>query len=52
MIISMRGKLIWIRIDDLNRVMGRNTQGIKLIGLDEDDKVVSIDSFTENSEKE
>jgi len=52
MMITMRGKVIWIRVNDLSRDMGRNTQGLKLIELDEDDKVVSIDSFTENSERE
>ncbi len=40
MIISKKGKLIWIRIDDIS-VIGRDTQGVKLIGLD-NDKVVSI----------
>lgn len=52
MIITLCGKVIWIRINDLSRVMSRNTQGIKLIELDEDDKVVSIDSFTESGDKE
>jgi len=52
MIITLRGKVIWIRVNDLSRVLGRNTQGVGLIELDEDDRVVSIDSFTESSEKE
>ncbi|MEW6381336.1 MAG: DNA gyrase subunit A [bacterium] len=52
MIITLRGKVIWMRINDLSRDMGRNTQGLKLIELDDDDRVVSIDSFTESSEKE
>ena len=52
MIITMFGKVIWISINDLSRVMSRNTQGVKLIELDENDKVVSIDSFTESGERE
>lgn len=41
MIISKYGKIIWIQIDDIS-IVGRNTQGIKLIELEGDDKVVSI----------
>ncbi len=40
MIITQNGTMIRIGIDDL-RVIGRNTQGVKLINLADDDKVVS-----------
>ncbi|MGA1875858.1 MAG: DNA gyrase subunit A, partial [bacterium] len=41
MIITKNGKLIWIRIDEIS-VIGRDTQGVKLIELDEEDAVVSV----------
>lgn len=41
MIITKNGKLIWIRVNDLS-VIGRDTQGVKLIELEKDDEVVSI----------
>ncbi len=52
MIITKNGKLIWIRVDDVS-VIGRDTQGVKLIEL-KDDKVVSIalapEAETDNEE--
>ncbi len=41
MIITGHGKIIRIRVGDIS-VIGRNTQGIRLIGLGEDEKVVSV----------
>ncbi len=41
MIITEHGKIIRLRIGDLS-VIGRNTQGVKLINLGEGEKVVSV----------
>ncbi len=41
MIISEHGKIIRLRVADIS-VIGRNTQGVKLIGLGEGEKVVGV----------
>jgi DNA gyrase subunit A len=41
MIITDRGKIIRLRIKDIS-VMGRNTQGVRLINLEDQEKVVSV----------
>ncbi|MFH0786348.1 MAG: DNA gyrase subunit A [Pseudomonadota bacterium] len=51
MIITDRGKLIRMRIKDLS-IIGRNTQGVKLINLEDQEKVVSVArSATREEEK-
>jgi len=46
MLISSSGKVIWVNTDDI-RIRSRNTQGIKLVGLDEEEKVVGVASLAE-----
>ena len=41
MIITDRGKIIRLRVKDLS-VIGRNTQGVRLINLEDQEKVVSV----------
>lgn len=41
MIITDRGKIIRLRIKDIS-VIGRNTQGVKLINLEDQEKLVSV----------
>jgi DNA gyrase subunit A len=41
MIITGHGKIIRLRVADIS-VLGRNTQGVKLIGLGEGEKVVGV----------
>ncbi|MBI5606647.1 MAG: DNA gyrase subunit A [Deltaproteobacteria bacterium] len=41
MIITDRGKIIRLRIKDIS-VIGRNTQGVRLINLEDQEKVVSV----------
>jgi DNA gyrase subunit A len=41
MIITDRGKIIRLRVKDIS-VIGRNTQGVRLINLEEQEKVVSV----------
>jgi DNA gyrase subunit A len=41
MLVTDRGRLIRLRVDDI-RVVGRNTQGVKLLDVDEGERVVSI----------
>ncbi len=47
MIITKKGTTIRIPVDEL-RVMGRATQGVKLIRLDEDDEIASIAKVEEH----
>jgi len=47
MLISDQGKIIRMKIGDL-RVIGRNTQGVKLIGLDPDERLVSVARLAES----
>jgi len=41
MIITGQGKIIRLRVMDIS-VIGRNTQGVKLMGLGEGEKVVGV----------
>jgi DNA gyrase subunit A len=41
MLVTDRGRLIRLRVSDI-RVVGRNTQGVKLLDVDEGERVVSI----------
>ena len=41
MLVTDRGRLIRLRVRDI-RVIGRNTQGVKLVDLDEGERVVSV----------
>jgi len=47
MIITEHGKIIRLRVADIS-VIGRNTQGVKLINLGEGEKVVGVAKFMED----
>jgi len=51
MIITNAGKIIRLRIGDI-RVIGRNTQGVRLIELEEDERVVSVARLAEKEEED
>jgi DNA gyrase subunit A len=51
MLISNKGKIIRLRIKDI-RVIGRNTQGVRLIELEEGERVVSLARVAEREEDE
>ena len=51
MLISNKGKIIRMRIKDI-RVIGRNTQGVRLIELEEAERVVSLARLAESEEDE
>ena len=51
MLITNTGKIIRLRINDI-RVIGRNTQGVRLIDLDEGERVVSLARLAEKEEDE
>jgi DNA gyrase subunit A len=51
MLVTNRGKIIRLRINDI-RVIGRNTQGVRLIDLDEGERVVSLARLAEKEEEE
>ncbi|VAW42143.1 DNA gyrase subunit A [hydrothermal vent metagenome] len=54
MMITNGGKIIRIRMDNM-RVIGRNTQGVKMFNLNDDEKVVAVDllaSQTSSSDEE
>jgi DNA gyrase subunit A len=44
-LMSTKGKIIRLRASDIS-IMGRNTQGVKLIGLDQGETVVAIAVFS------
>jgi DNA gyrase subunit A len=50
MLISQQGKVIRLSTDDI-RVIGRATQGVRLIETEENDKVVSIARLEEDDEQ-
>jgi DNA gyrase subunit A len=47
MIITSKGKIIRIAVANIS-VIGRNTQGVKLINIEKDEKVVGIARLAEN----
>jgi len=51
MMITNGGKIIRMRMSDL-RVIGRNTQGVRLFKLDEGEKVVAVDRMAESISEE
>jgi DNA gyrase subunit A len=51
MLVTNGGKIIRLRIKDI-RVIGRNTQGVHLIDLDEGERVVSLARLAEKEEDE
>ena len=51
MLISNRGKIIRLRIKDI-RLIGRNTQGVRLIELEEGERVVSLARLAEKEEED
>ncbi len=48
MMITNGGKIIRIRMDNM-RVIGRNTQGVKMFNLNDDEKVVAVDLLAEQA---
>ncbi len=48
MLISDQGKIIRMKVGDI-RVIGRNTQGVKLIGLDQNERLVSVARLAETN---
>jgi DNA gyrase subunit A len=51
MLVTNTGKIIRLRIKDI-RVIGRNTQGVRLIDLEEGERVVSLARVAERDEEE
>ncbi|MAT65021.1 MAG: DNA gyrase subunit A [Gammaproteobacteria bacterium] len=51
MLITNMGTLVRTRVDEISR-MGRNTQGVRLIRVGEDEKLVGIDAIAEAEEDE
>lgn len=51
MIITDRGKIIRMRVGDIS-VIGRNTQGVRLINLEDQEKVVSVARSTKKEEED
>ncbi len=51
MLITNTGKIIRLRIRDI-RVIGRNTQGVRLIDLEEGERVVSLARLAEKEEED
>jgi len=49
MIITEHGKIIRLRVQDIS-VIGRNTQGVKLIDLGPEEKVVGVAKLMEEEE--
>jgi DNA gyrase subunit A len=51
MLVTNAGKIIRLRIKDI-RVIGRNTQGVRLIDVEEGERVVSLARLAEKEEEE
>jgi len=51
MLMTAEGKIIRLKVKDI-RVIGRNTQGVRLIGLDPNDRVFGVTTLAERSESD
>jgi DNA gyrase subunit A len=51
MLVTNNGKIIRLRMKDI-RVIGRNTQGVRLIDLEEEERVVSLARLAEKEDEE
>ena len=51
MLVTNNGKIIRLRVKDI-RVIGRNTQGVRLIDLEDSERVVSLARLAEKEEEE
>jgi DNA gyrase subunit A len=51
MLITSNGKIVRLRVDDI-RIVSRNTQGVKLVDIEEGEKVVGVDRLAEKWEEE
>ena len=51
MLVTNKGKIIRLRVKDI-RVIGRNTQGVRLIDLEDGERVVSLARLAEKEEEE
>jgi len=51
MLVTDKGKIIRLRVKDI-RLIGRNTQGVRLIDLEEGEKMVSLARLAEKDEEE
>jgi DNA gyrase subunit A len=51
MLVTNKGKIIRLRIKEL-RVIGRNTQGVRLIDIEEGERVVSLARLAEKEDEE
>jgi DNA gyrase subunit A len=49
MLVTSTGKIIRLRVADI-RVIGRNTQGVRLIDIEEGERVVSLARLAEQEE--
>jgi DNA gyrase subunit A len=49
MLVTNKGKIIRLHVSDI-RVIGRNTQGVRLIDLEEVERVVSLARLAEKEE--
>jgi DNA gyrase subunit A len=49
MLVTSTGKIIRLRVADI-RVIGRNTQGVRLIDIEEGERVVSLARLAEQDE--
>ena len=51
MLVTNKGKIIRLRVKDI-RVIGRNTQGVRLIDIEEGERVVSLARLAEKEEED
>ena len=51
MLVTNAGKIIRLKVKDIS-VIGRNTQGVRLIGLEKGEKVASLAKLAEKEEEE
>ena len=51
MLMTAEGKILRLKLSSI-RTIGRNTQGVRLIGMDETDRVIGVAPLAEKAEEE
>jgi len=50
-LVSLKGKIIRINIKDI-RIIGRNTKGVRIVNLDNDDRVIKLEKIASGEESD
>ncbi|HET8580523.1 MAG TPA: DNA gyrase C-terminal beta-propeller domain-containing protein, partial [Nitrospiraceae bacterium] len=50
-LMAAKGKILRCKVDDIRQI-GRNTQGVRLLDLEDDDRVIGVAKLVESAERD